>query len=105
VRIWQERLLHFSDALLTKLFFHIEGHDERFPSVSRCIEVGRILGPADRTPFSPEGKDPQGVPCWIDTNGDYLYAAKDCPEGREFLKTLARVAGRFEVGADRKAMA
>lgn len=44
-----------------------------------------------------EGKDSNGVPCWFWSDEPYTspaYLAKDCPEGREFMKTLAQVAGR-----------
>lgn len=93
VRIWQDRLKHVDEPTLQKGFHHIEGHDEKFPSVSRLLEVMRIVGFKEKTPFYPEAVDKNGVKCWVDTeNGDYLYRAVDCPEGRKFLEKFAELA-------------
>lgn len=96
VRIWQERLAPYSEEVLTKAFWHIEGHDDKFPSTARCIEVCGLMSPNKHTPFYPETTDPKGVRCWRDPeNGEFLYRAPDCPEGQQFLKTLAQVAQKI----------
>lgn len=95
VRIWQERLAVFTEQVLRAAFYHIEGHDDKFPAVSRCIEVCGIVAPDRKSPFYPEGVDNRGVKCWIGENGEYLYAANDCPEGRAFLQKLREVARRL----------
>lgn len=42
-----------------------------------------------------QGKDANGIPCvfWSDDPRTPAYRAVDCPEGRNFLATLAKTAG------------
>jgi hypothetical protein len=99
VGVWQERLGMFANWILEKSFRSIEGSDEKFPTVSRCLKVCRENKPYE-SEFSYDDKnrftftkDKDDIPCILDIeNKCLLYRAEDCPEGREFLAKLKEVS-------------
>ena len=78
---------------------------ERMPTpghLSKAIEITYEKHPElcpDRKLWGAEGKDPKGVPCiyWSDEKMVPAYKAKDCPEGRAFLKLLREIAGKKSI--------
>lgn len=105
IDVWMRIFVNANAKVLGRALQRVTEECERMPTpgmltkaIARAKEELQI-GEAPKVTCI-EGKDSNGVPCVFWSDEPYTspaYRAKDCPEGREFLKVLAQVAGRMEI--------
>jgi len=102
MEVWMRIFVNTNPRVLAYALKMVTEECERMPTpgmltkaIARAKENLQISGTPRLTYIV--GKDSNGVPCVFWSDESYTspaYLAKDCPEGRQFMKMLAQVAGR-----------
>jgi hypothetical protein len=101
IEVWMRIFVNTNTRVLALALQTVTEECERMPTpgmLTKALAHARErlqIGDAPKLTYI-DGKDSSGVPCIFWSDEPYTspaYRAKDCAEGREFLKTLARVAG------------
>lgn len=119
VSVFKRHLNRYPTWILGKAFTRAETELERFPTVRWLVGACEQLKPSSVWKYSyKDSTDDEGIPCKIDPDPDcdvcrkswsqhphekcsevvdklhakFMYKPQDCPEGREFLQAMARLA-------------
>lgn len=99
--VFKEAMNRFPIAVLKAAFHRAEQNLDRFPTPKTMLTLCGEACPSDvwRYHYAKlEAQDPEtGAPIVArrdPENGDTLYRAGDCPEGRAFLARLRSIAGK-----------
>lgn len=99
VSVFKRHLNVYPVWILGKAFTRAETELERFPTVRWLLGACEQLRPSSLWKYSyKDSVDEAGVPCKLDPeSGEKLYLPQNCPEGREFLEALAKLAEKKSV--------
>jgi hypothetical protein len=94
ILVFQDALEGYPAAVLKKAFKKAELSLQHFPTPKIMRNLCNEEMPSDSWRYSYRtGQDADGTPYRIDpATGEKLYRPQHCPEGREFLLTLRRLA-------------
>lgn len=120
IQVFQNRLEGFGVTILRKVFDRCETDLEKFPTVKQVLSMcyqekppgawkynyqetrdkNGVLCRIDPDPLcrrcrEPKSSHPEGRGCKdfdLEPNGELLYKAEDCPEGRAFMAELKRLS-------------
>lgn len=92
---WTRRLASLNQKSLRIAVSNMCVSEEKMPSLSKILQAYRGANPQSTSPHYSPTRDANGVRClWDSENKEHLYRAPDCPEGRNFLATLGKMAGK-----------
>jgi hypothetical protein len=92
--IWQRTLDPLPRPAVFTAIAAICKEQHKLPSLAQILRYTRDKLPPVHAPHHTTGKDGFGVPCWYfeDKPTEPTYLAGDCPEGREFIALLKKMA-------------
>lgn len=99
ISVFKRHLNAYPVWILGKAFTRAETELERFPTVRWLMGACEQLKPSSMWRYSyKDSVDEAGVPCKLDPEtGEKLYLPQNCPEGREFLEAMAKLAEKKSV--------
>lgn len=99
IAVFKRHLNRYSERIVAAAFSKAESELERFPTVRAMVGICETLKPSGVWKYNyKDDVDQDGVPCKIDPETkEKLYLPQNCKEGREFLRALAKIAGKKSV--------
>jgi hypothetical protein len=94
--VFQDGLKGYPKSVLKRAFGKAEQQLEKFPTPKGMKKLCDEEMPSQGWRYQYKGAfDKDGVHCQVDPEtGEKMYRPQDCPEGREFLLELRRIAGK-----------